>query len=175
MTTLSAYPSTTVPSTAWMPLDGLIQQWGAFGSELAITAPALHAVGMAFCALARETTARTYYTAAWHASQDGDLTDLEHALEELLHARQYWTDAMLSLELLLLDADEEHEFRDSLFHLVLEVMEQRTRVALLIHQTQQEQLAAYRRAEFEQQGGGDTGLACHVSDSRLASEKPSTP
>ena len=77
-----------------MPLDGLIQQWGAFGAEQASTAPALHAVGMVFCALARETTARAYYTAAWHESQEGDLTDLEHTLEELLHARQYWTDAM---------------------------------------------------------------------------------
>ncbi len=175
MTTISAHQSSTVLSTAWMPLDGLIQQWGAFGSEQAITAPALHAVGMAFCALARETTARTYYTAAWHTSQDGDLTELEHALEELLQARQYWTDAMLSLELLLLDPREESAFRDSLRPLVVEVMEQRARIALLIHQTQQEQLAAYRRAELEQQGGGDTVLACHVSDSRLASEKPSTP
>jgi hypothetical protein len=58
MTTLSAYLSTTVLSIAWMPLDGLIQEWGAFGEEQASTALALHAVGMAFCALARETTAR---------------------------------------------------------------------------------------------------------------------
>jgi len=114
ITTLSAYLSNTVLSTAWMPLDGLIQEWGTFGAEHASTAPALHAVGMAFCALARETTARTYYTAAWHASQDDDLTDLEHALEELLHARQYWTDAMLSLELLLLDSNEEPTSQGSL-------------------------------------------------------------
>jgi hypothetical protein len=54
-------------------------------------------------------------------------------------------------------------------------MEQRVRMALLIHLTQQEQLAAYRRAELEQQGGGDTVLACYVSYSRPASEKPETP
>jgi hypothetical protein len=154
MTTLSAYPSTSVLSTAWMPLDGLIQQWGAFGAEQAITAPALHAAGMAFCALARETTARSYYTSAWHSSEDGDLTELEHALEELLHARQYWTDAMLSLELLLLDVREEPAFGESLRTLLVEVMEQRARVAMLIHQTQQEQLAVYRSAEYDQQRGG---------------------
>jgi hypothetical protein len=159
MTTLSASASTTILSTAWMPLDGLIQQWGEFGAELALSAPALHAVGMAFCALARETTASSYYTAAWLASQDGDLTELEHTLEELLQARQYWTDAMLSLELLLLDPREEPTFGESLRPLLVEVMEQRARVALLVHQTQQEQLTAYRRAERDQQRGEETGLA----------------
>lgn len=68
MATLAANPSTAILSTAWMPLDGLIQEWGAFGAEQTISAPALHAVGMAFCALARETTARTYYTVAWPAT-----------------------------------------------------------------------------------------------------------
>ena len=145
MTTFTADSSTTL-SSAWMPLDGLIQEWGAFGAEHAITGPALHAVGMVFCALARETTARIYYTAAWHASEDGDLTELE----ELLSARQYWTDAMLSLELLLLDTHEEQAFGESQHPLLVEVLEQRVRVALLIHQTQQEQLAAYRRAECDQ-------------------------
>ncbi|MGZ3627653.1 MAG: hypothetical protein ACXVDN_08280 [Ktedonobacteraceae bacterium] len=104
----------------------------------------MHAVGMAFCALARETTARSYFTAAWHTSEDADLTDLEHAVEELLSARQYWTDAMLSLELLLLDPLEEQTSDDSLRCLLVEVMVQRARVALLVHQTQQEQLTAYR-------------------------------
>ena len=159
MTTISADPSITVLSTAWIPLDGLIQQWGAFGAEQASTAPALHAVGMVFCALARETTARTYYTAARHTSEDGDLTELEHTLEELLSARQYWTDAMLSLELLLFDPHEEQEFGESLRPLLVEVMEQRGRVALLIYQTQQEQFTAYRRASLDQQKGGETGLA----------------
>jgi hypothetical protein len=159
MATLAANPSTAIFSTAWMPLDGLIQEWGAFGAEQASTAPTLHAVGMAFCALARETTARTSYTAAWQTAEEGDLTELEHALEELLSARQYWTDVMLSLELLLLDSNEEQTSQDSLRPLLVEVMEQRTRVALLIHQTQQEQLAAYRGAERDQWRGEETGLA----------------
>jgi hypothetical protein len=158
-----------------MPLDGLIQEWGALGAEQVGTAPALHAVGMAFCALARETTARISYTAAWHTAEDGDLTELEHALEELLSARQYWTDAMLSLELLLLDPREEPAFGESLHPLLAEVLEQRVRVALLIHQTQQEQLAAYRGAERNQQRGEVTGLACYEQGSRPASEKPATP
>jgi hypothetical protein len=158
-----------------MPLDGLIQQWGTFGAEQASTAPALHTVGMVFCALAREITARTYYTAAWHTEEDGDLTYLEHALEELLHARQYWTDAMLSFELLLLDPREEPEFGESLRPLLVEVMEQRARVALLIHQTQQEQLTAYHSAGYDQQRGGETGLACDGQSGRPANEKPATP
>jgi hypothetical protein len=175
MTTFSAYPSTIVLSTAWIPLDGLIQQWGAFGAEQASTASALHSVGMAFCALARETTARAYYTAAWQESQEGDLTDLEHTLEELLHARQYWTDAMLSLELLLLDTNEEPTFQGSLRTLLIEVMEQRTRVALLIHQTQQEQLTAYHSVGYDRQRGGETGLTCNGKGCRPANEKPATP
>jgi hypothetical protein len=172
MTTLSAYLSTTVLSIAWMPLDGFIQEWGAFGEEQASTAPALHAVGMAFCALTRETTARTYYTAAWHASQDGDLTELEHTLEELLQARQYWTDAILSLELLLLDMNEEPTSQDSLQTLVVEAMEQRARVVLLIHKTQQEQLSVYRGTGLDQQRGGESELACDLARRRPASEKP---
>ena len=75
---------------------------------------------------------------------------MEHALEELLSARQYWTDAMFSLELLLLDTHEEQAFGESQHPLLVEVLEQRVRVALLIHQNQQEQLAAYRRAECDQ-------------------------
>jgi hypothetical protein len=172
MTTLSAYPSNTILSTAWMPLDGLIQEWGAFGAEQASTAPAQHAVGMAFCALARETTTRTYYTAARHASQDVDLTELEHTLEELLHARQYWTDAILSLELLLLDTNEEPTSQDSLQTLVVEAMEQRARVVLLIHQTQQERLSAYRGTGIDQQRGGESELAFFFVRRRPASEKP---
>jgi hypothetical protein len=165
MATFTADSSTTL-SSAWMPLDGLIQEWGAFGAEHASTGPALQAVGMAFCALARETTARIYYTAAWHVSVDGDLTESEHALEELLSARQYWTDAMLSLELLLLDTHEEQAFGESQHPLLVEVLEQRVRVALLIHQTQQEQLAAYRRAECDQQREEEAGLTCNGQDSR---------
>jgi hypothetical protein len=172
MTTISTHPSTSVLSSAWMPLDGLIQQWGTFGSEQASTAPVLHAVGMAFCALARETTARSYYTAAWHASQDSDLTNLEHTLEELLSARQYWTDAMLSLQLLLLDPHKEQTSQGSLRTLLVEVMEQRGRVALLVHQTQQEQLAAYRGAGQQRQRGGETGLARNGQGCRPASEQP---
>ncbi len=169
---LSTQPSTSVLSSAWMPLDGLIQEWCAFGVEQASTAPALHAVGMAFCALARETTARSYYTAAWHASEDGDLTELEHTLEESLHARQYWTDAMLSLELLLLESNEEQTSQESPRTLLVEVMEQRGRVALLVHQTQQEQLAAYRGAGQQRQRGGGTGLARNGQGCRPASEQP---
>lgn len=127
--------------------------------------------GMVFCALARETTARTYYTTAWHIAEDGDLTELEHALEELLHARQYWTDAMLSLDLLVLDPHEEQTSQDRLRPLLVEVMEQRTRVALLIHQTQQEQLAAYHGEQFDQQRKGETGLARNGQGSWPASEQ----
>ena len=54
-------------STAWMPLDGLIQQWGRFGAE-AISTAALHAASATLSALAREMQAREHHRAAWYTA-----------------------------------------------------------------------------------------------------------
>ncbi len=52
-------------STAWMPLDGLIQLWAAFGNDACDgprTAAVLHATSQAFAALAEERIAFRHYT-----------------------------------------------------------------------------------------------------------------
>src|SRR5713226_7981562 len=96
--TLAQYCASLSPtlSTAWMPLDGLANQWGQFGAE-ATTARALQATSRVFAALAQETSARETYLIAWRTSQDVDITDLGHTLDELSQARQHWTDALISL------------------------------------------------------------------------------
>src|SRR5260370_832700 len=83
--------SAVLLSTAWMPLDGLIQQWGRFGAE-AISTPALHAASASLSALAREMQAREHHLAAWQTSRDVDLTELETTLKGLNQARDHWTD-----------------------------------------------------------------------------------
>lgn len=53
------------PSHAWMPLDGLIQLWAAFGNDACDgpeTAAALQATSQAFAALAEERLAFRQYT-----------------------------------------------------------------------------------------------------------------
>ncbi|MBV9688208.1 MAG: hypothetical protein JO202_00700 [Ktedonobacteraceae bacterium] len=69
-------------STAWMPLDGLAQQWGQFGSE-ATSVPALSVTGNVFAALAKETEARS-----WHALATEEPDNLRHALDTLVLARE---------------------------------------------------------------------------------------
>jgi hypothetical protein len=133
--------STTALSTAWMPLEGLAEQWGQFGAE-ATSAPALHATGMVFSALARETEAQERHMEAWHTSREPGVTDLEHTLEELTQARQHWTDALRFLEMFILDEQCADAFRDAMHSLVTEAMGQRLRVSTLIREVEQEQLLA---------------------------------
>src|SRR5712691_1193168 len=89
-------------STAWIPLDGLAQQWGQFGTE-AITNSAFQVTSMVFAALARETLARQRHLETWRASRKGQAIDLEHTLDELIQARQHWTEAIACLEILVRD------------------------------------------------------------------------
>ena len=139
------YPSPSSPtlSTAWMPLDGLIQQWADFGAE-ATSAPALQATSAVFAALARETEALEHHTAAWYNSLAVDITNLQHALDELSQARGHWTEAMLSLELLVLDALGTKAAKDATHLLIAEAMGQRVRLSLLLHEVEREHLLAYR-------------------------------
>ncbi len=130
-------------STAWMPLDGLIQQWGRFGAE-AISTPALHAASATLSALAREMQAREHHMAAWHTSREVDLTELENTLKGLNQARDHWTDAITALELLILDKHNDDAVGDAMRTLVVQAMEQRLRVSSLIREVEQEQFAAYR-------------------------------
>ncbi len=128
--------------TAWMPLDGIAEQWGRFGAERT-SVPALHATGAVFSALARETEAREYRMTASRSSHDIDLTDLESALEELGRAREYWTDAITVLGLLVGDRHADESVRGETRALVAQVMEQRLRISSLILEVEREQFKAY--------------------------------
>lgn len=131
------------PSTAWMPLDSLAEQWGQFGAG-AITVSDLHATSMIFAALARETEARTHHLGAWYASAAVGVIDLEHTLDQLGQARAHWIEAITFLELSLTDGDSETA-QDARRLLVSDAMEQRLRICMLLQEVAQEQLSVYRR------------------------------
>ena len=131
------------PSTAWMPLDSLAEQWGQFGAG-ALTVSDLHATSMIFAALARETEARTYHRGAWYASPAVGVIDLEQTLDQLGQARAHWTEAITFLELSLTDGDSEAA-QDARRLLVSDAMEQRLRMCMLLQEVIQEQLSVYRR------------------------------
>ena len=131
-------------ATYWIPLDGLVQQWGRFGAE-ATGVPALHATGAVFSALARETEARGYHMAALRASHVVDLTDLETALDELNQARERWADAITALELLVSDKHADEAIRKEAHVLVAQAMEQRLRVSSLIQEVEREQFTVYQK------------------------------
>lgn len=140
----NSHSSESLYDTAWMPLDGLIQQWGRFGAEAA-GVPALHATGAVFSALARETEAREYYITALHTSHKVDLTDLETALDELNQARERWTDAITALELLVSDKHADEAVQNEARVLVAQAMEQRLRVSSLVQEVEREQFAAFHK------------------------------
>ena len=138
-------------STAWMPLDGLIKQWDTFGTG-SPTSSELQAAGMAFCALSRETEALASYTAAQPLSHQVHYSaNLEYTLNGLLQARQFWTETMQALEPLLLDDRKQETPHDAIRTLIIEAMEQRSRLSVLINEVECEQLAAYRRQNVEVQ------------------------
>lgn len=141
-------------ATAWMPLEGLIEQWGIFGAE-ATTSSALQATSLSFAALARETEALDHRTNAHLSVQEVDGTNFEHCLHELVQAQTQWTNAIHTLELLLIDEQNTDTFRDALSLLVAETMEQRLRVSTLIQEVEQEQLGIYRRTLPSQHQLGD--------------------
>ena len=134
---MSLFPDTpTTLSTAWMPLDGLAQQWGQFGSE-ASDETALAATSHVFIALAKETEAR-----GWHALAADTLGNpLEHTLEDLVAARAQWSEALMCVKRFIGSVGATDA---SLHALALDVLEQRVRLSTLIAEVEREQLAAAR-------------------------------
>ncbi|MBV9691445.1 MAG: hypothetical protein JO202_17225 [Ktedonobacteraceae bacterium] len=125
----------TTLSTAWMPLDGLAQHWGQFGSE-ATNVTALSVTSNVFAALAKETAARS-----WHALATEEPDNLRHALAALVLARQQWSEALFSVTVLL----RYEGGADAPLHaLALDVLEQQVRLSTLISEVEREQLAAAR-------------------------------
>jgi hypothetical protein len=56
-------PIPTHPSTSWLPLEGLAEQWAAFGRE-SVAVPDFQATSHVFSALASETNAYHLYLEA---------------------------------------------------------------------------------------------------------------
>jgi hypothetical protein len=126
-----------------MPLDSIAHQWGQFGAEV-ITASAFQVTSTVFAALARETIARQRHLEAWRASRKGQAIDLEHTLDELIQARQHWTEAIACLAILARDVQSPETSPETMRLLVTEAMEQRLRLSMLLQEIAREQLLAYR-------------------------------
>ena len=98
------HPPASVPclSTYWMPLEGVIQQWAAYGAE-ADRVPLLTATAHAFFALAHETKALRHFTFAREQHTGSRFPDhagywygqTEHALFEATH---HWSRAASALD-----------------------------------------------------------------------------
>ena len=126
-------------STAWMPLEGLAEQWAHFGAH-ATDVSTLHATSAAFAALQHETEAYQHHKDACYGSgpQDAHPLSLEQALASLQEALARWTEVMLALEpLAFTPAMDETE------HRFVEAMHHRQRVMALIGEVGHEQLMAF--------------------------------
>ena len=132
--------------SAWMPLDGLIEQWGCFGSE-ATTLPALYATSQAFAALAQEMEALEQRVEIHRSRQGMDATNLESCLDALMQAWQHWTETIHSLERLVLGEQKTNADRHAMVSFLTEAMEQRLRVSRLIQEVAQEQLTIARERQ----------------------------
>jgi hypothetical protein len=131
-------------STAWMPLDALIQEWADFGAQAA-SAPALSATGMAFLALSWETSALHHRTWAHQDRQRGrsrsTVRDLGQTMQDLSQAIRHWSQAALWLERQALDEHQPMEDLDVLRLLLHRVLEQQRRVWTLMQEVREDLLA----------------------------------
>jgi hypothetical protein len=130
-------------STAWMPLDALIQEWAAFGAQAAAT-PALIATGMAFLALSWETSALHHRTWAYQDRRRGfgrsAVRDLGQTMQDLSHAIGHWSQAALWLERQALDERQPMEDLDALRLLLHQVLGQQQRVWARMQEVQEDLL-----------------------------------
>jgi hypothetical protein len=131
-------------STAWMPLDALVQEWATFGAQ-ATDAPALTATGMAFLALSWETSALHHRTRAYQHQQRGlrrsAVRDLGQAMQDLTHATKHWSQVVLWLERLANDERSPAEDLEPVRELMRQVLSQQQRVWTLMQQVQEDLLA----------------------------------
>jgi hypothetical protein len=131
-------------STAWMPLDALIQTWANFGAQ-ATEAPALTATGMAFLALARETSALHHRTCAYQDQRRGlrcsAVRNLGQAMQDLSHAIRHWSQASLWLERLANDERQPVEHLEPMRALLRQALSQQQRIWTLMQEVQEDLLA----------------------------------
>jgi hypothetical protein len=137
-------PFSPLLSTFWVPLDETIQAWATFGAQ-ATGAPALTATGMAFLALAWETSALHHRTLAHQDRQRGRsrsaVRDLGQSMQDLSHATKHWSQAALWLERQALDEHQPVEDLDAIRTLMQHTMEQQQRVWALLQDVQEDLLA----------------------------------
>lgn len=127
-------------TTAWIPLEGLAEQWGHFSAQAA-SYPCFQATSTIFSALTHESEAFDCHIEAWHPFRHGDQALLQSTLD---HLRQAWTEAFDALEQVL-----HHTFDISTFQQpLLQVAEQRVRLATLIVEVEREHLHAVRSNLF---------------------------
>jgi hypothetical protein len=95
-TPLSSLFTTRTYSTAWVPLEGMIQDWLDAGSEVTL-ATALAAAGHALFALSHEKRALCCYTQGWHDSWRMTHQPAQDALQQtkqhLSASAQHWSHA----------------------------------------------------------------------------------
>jgi len=159
----------TDPSIAWMPLDGLIQLWAAFGNDACDSSQtaALQATSQAFAALAEERLAFRHYTTicarrqqqfapplnrgqVWTAD-DGKLagpilTEQGSPVEALQQAAAHWLEAARLLEHCATHCCQEDEgLQHDLLVLMVDARSQRLRVWTIAHHLLWEELAGSRK------------------------------
>ena len=131
-------------STAWTPLDALVQEWAAFGTQ-ATDAPALSATGMAFLALSWETSALHHRTWAYQDRQRGlgrsAVRNLGQTMQDLSHAIRHWSQAALWLEHQALDERQPVEDLEPVRALLRQVLSQQQRIWTLMQEVQEDLLA----------------------------------
>jgi hypothetical protein len=135
-------------STAWMPLDALIQAWADFGAQAA-AAPALTATGMAYLALSWETIALHHRTRA-HQDRQRDaaraaVRDLGRSMQDLSHAIRHWSQAALWLERQALDERQPLEDLEPVRILLRQVLSQQQRIWTLMQEVREDLLSYGQR------------------------------
>lgn len=90
--------STPLHSTHWMPLEGVAQEWAAFGAEATGSVPFLIATGDVFLALSWETSALRHHREATQGSPRRAPRALLHCLEGLHEASRHWSRATYWLQ-----------------------------------------------------------------------------
>lgn len=138
-------PSSSLPSTLWLPPDAFTQPWADFGAE-ALAPAALIATGQAFLALSWEASALRHYAWAQQEQCYGTLRlaprYLKDTFRALSEALGHWRRAALWLERL---RQNEGPHSSSYLHAIQtlfgEAIKQQQRLSTLLEQVRQEQNA----------------------------------
>jgi hypothetical protein len=143
-------------STAWMPLEGLAQQWASFAATF-FTYPAFTATAAVFSALALETHALQQYEHACFRRLTGEESRARAAGEQAVHALHdacaQWMYVLDWLQRLVSTQPFESEEEDHamLRQFFTEATAQLQRVGVLTHQVQTACVLSYQQQ----------GLPCH--------------